>query len=206
LRSTASTAKHDLYVNAFYNAAKNVPNGLYPGLTKKLIFYGVKMVNTKPDPQFITEDEAIRDFQFAETIQTLIGTLTPAEFVNMFPITKDFDGHRYGTKDYFYTRDFIRTLSPDEPIGDLEAVMNFLWEYHNWEVRIFFVNVSTSYVDNLCRLEGQPTAWESFCDDNGISTYTFNTDKKGKQFMVDNETGKSVRVKKRIPRYLKVIK
>lgn len=206
MRSITSAAKHELYVNAFYNAANDIyDNQDAVSLTKKLIIYGVKMVNANPKPTGISWDEAMRDFQFAEIIKTLIGTLSPGEFVNLFPIAKEFDGHKYETKDYFYTRDYIQTLPSGEPIGDSEAVVNFLWEYHNWEIRTFTVKIM-GYTDNLRKLEGQPSAWELFCEEKGIKTYSKHTDQKGREFMVDRETGKSFRVKKRIPRYLKAVK
>lgn len=197
------SVKHNLYAKAFRNTVTTIPITslkLDPEAIKKLIFYGVRVVNTKQNPP---ADEVLQGFQFADTVQFLIGLLTPAEFANLFPITKDFDGHKYGVKDYFYTRDYIKTL-PDEPIGSTKQVMEFLWEYHNWEISEFAVNV-LGYVSDLRELEGQPSIMKEFCDNNGIKTYTMHTDQKGKKFMVDNETGKSFRVKRKRPRYLKPV-
>jgi hypothetical protein len=53
-----------------------------------------------------------------QVILSSIGSLKPAELVNIFPIEKTYDGDRWGVKDYFYTRDYLNTLDPDKPIGE----------------------------------------------------------------------------------------
>lgn len=198
-------AKHQLYLNAFFNEIKtfDLQN---PGQAsvKKLVFYGVKAVNTKREQRTITMEEAATNFQFTDLVQGLIGLLKPSEFVTVFPISKEYDGHKYQTKDYFYTRDYLLEL-PDEPIGSINKVMEFLWEYHNREVSRFVVH-TLGYASDLRKLDGQPSIMEEFCAENGIKTYTKHTYQNGKKFMVDNETGKSVRIKKKVPRYLKLIK
>lgn len=205
MRSSIQTGSHDLYQKAFCRLdISGSLDKVDKDLIKKAIFCGVRIVNTKPEPKSITSKEAIMDFRFADAIKCLMGTLTPGEFVNLFPITKDFNGHKYQCKDYFYTRDYIRSLSVDKTISESVDVMEFLWEYQNWEIANFLVNVF-GYVNNLRRLEGQPSMMESFCDEMGIKTYTMHTDQKGKQFMVDRQTGRSFRVKNRRPRYLKPV-
>jgi len=194
-----------MYLKAFQSAARmySEDQDIKPFI-KKLIIYGVKVVNAKPETETITREESVNDFQYASAIKDLIGTITPGEFVNIFPITKDFDGHKYQSKDYFYTRDYIRSLPVDKTIGESTDVMEFLWEYWNWEITHFIVN-AFSYMNNLRRLEGQPSMMEEFCEERGIQTYTIHTDQKGQQFMVDRQTGKSFRVKKKRPRYLKPV-
>lgn len=198
-------AKHDLYFNAFFNAIDTIDlRDPDPAVVKKLIVYGVKAVNTKQKPSVINREETTANFQFADLIQGLMGLLKPEEFVNLFPIAKEYDGNKYQTKDYFYTRNYIGFL-PDEPIGDVDKVMEFLWEYHNREIRMFLVN-TISYASDLRQLQGQPGITEEWCTKNGIKTFTMHTCQNGKQFMVDNETGKSIKVKKKMPNYLKLVK
>lgn len=207
MKTRSNEAMYDLYLKSFLNAARayaDNPDRNPASYVKKIIFYGVRMVNTRPERKTVTREEAMHDFQFAETIQALIGTLTPGAFVTLFPIAKEFDGHRYQTKDYFYTRDYIRALQAGKAISDSVPVIEFLWEYHNWEISCYVVNVF-GYIDNLRRLEGQPSMMEEFCNKNGIKTYTMFTDIKGKRFIMDRETGKSFRVKERRPRHLKVL-
>jgi len=55
-----------------------------------------------------------------------LGWLTPSEFMTISPIEKEYNGHKWGFKDYFYTRDYINTLDPSKPIGQEEA-LHFIW-------------------------------------------------------------------------------
>lgn len=205
MKAAEKIDKHALYESAFCNTLKDISYKPSPTVIRKLIFYGVKMISTEPKPEYITEAEAARRFQLAQDIKTLIGTLTPAEFTQIFPIEKSFDGDKCGIKDYFYTREFIRSLPRDEPIGDVEAVSCFCWEYHNREVCLFLFK-TFGYADDLCRLKGQPTALDLFCEDNQIKAFSLFTDSRGKQFMIDGKTGKVSRARKAVPRYLKLIK
>jgi hypothetical protein len=200
--------KYDLYDKAYNNVLEaynnNSSQDVKP-LIKKLIVYGVKMVNSKSKHEAITEEQAEYDFNFVELIKTCMASLTPNEFVNIFPIEKTFDGHKYETKDYFYTRDYIAGLDQVKPIG--EEILNLLWEYTNREVRMFNVR-SLGYISNLRQFQGEPSLMEEWADTIGIKTYTKLTDDKGKEFMFDKETGKTTKIKKSKPkpRYLKVIK
>jgi len=189
--------KHDLYKNAFYRTNSNLSNPLNPDDVKKLIFYGIKMINTQPKPEIINQFDIQVNLQIIKLIQSLISTLTPSEFETIFPIQKDFDGKKYECKDYFYTRDYLRTL-PDEPIADVDSL---LWEYWNLNTRVFTVR-AMSYVDDMRRLEGQPSMMQEFAQANGIATYQKHTDSNGKEYMVGG--GKSFRVRK--PSHLKLVR
>lgn len=204
-RGGLQSIKHQLYQNAFISNIKQIDlDNPDRDTLKKLIFYGVKMINAKMETQTTTYDETILAFQFTESVQGMMGTLTPAEFVNIFPVAKEYDGRKYGTKDYFYTMNHMKSL-PDRPIGDIKSVMKFLWEYHNWEINRFSVNVF-SCMDNLRKMEGHPSIMEEWASKNGMKTYTMHTDSSGKRFLLDNETGKSFKVKKAMPRYLRLVK
>jgi len=198
----ANSTKHELYRKAFFNTVFDADiKNPDPAAVKKLIFYGIKILSTKPEPSTIEEAEI--NFQLADTIQRLIGLLAPAEFVNLFPITKEYDGQRWGVKDYFYTRDYINGL-PDEPIGNIETVMKFLWEYHNKDIHSFLVKIMCN-ASAVRKFQGQKSIMEEWADMNGITTYTMHTDQKGKRYLVDRKTGKSFRVKKKMPRYLRPV-
>ncbi len=60
-----------------------------------------------------------------------IGRLTPAELHQMYPVEKDYDGEKWGHKDYFYTMDKLRRLPNDKPIGDFQDAACLLWDYTN---------------------------------------------------------------------------
>ncbi|MBU5312311.1 hypothetical protein KQI38_09745 [Tissierella carlieri] len=168
---------------------------------QKLIFYGVKFVITNPNREHTTREQAERDFQFISIIKSLVGLLTPGQFMNVFPIGKDFKGHKHEMKDYFYTRDYINTLDPNKPIGD-EALM-FLWEYTNIDIEIFNIK-SVRTLSKLRQLDGYPSLGQEFADMTGIKTQTLHTGAKGKEFFIDDK-GKTVRVTKKRPRYLRLV-
>lgn len=198
------TNKHSLYKRAFDNTVKRYHENTGTDIRKvikQLIVYGVKAVNTI-DSESETLGSAPTNFHFCQVIISCMSRLTPLEFINLFPITKDFDGERWGTKDYFYTMKYIKTLDPDAPIG--EEIFNFLWEYTNWEITIFNVNY-LRYISDMRQLEGKPSLMEEWANQNGISTYTLY-EKGNTKFVLDNRTGKTTKVKKPRPSYLKLVK
>lgn len=210
LRNKEELNKHELYFQAYCNTLKiysevydKNPSCDFKPIIKKLIVYGVKVVNAKLDLECVTKEEAEKEFEFACIIKQLMGSLTPKEFMNLFPIAKDYKGHKYSVKDYFYTKNYINTLNQDKPIGD--EMLHFLWDYHNWEITDFAIN-TMEYISNLRRLEGQPSLMEEFADTVGIKTYTMHTDDKGNQFLFDKESGKTTKLTKPKPRYLKLLK
>lgn len=173
------------------------------GLLKKVIYYGMKAINTKSEPEYVTEEAAETDFQFVSIVKDLMALLTPIEFIQMFPIDKDYKGSRWGLKDYFYTRDYINSIEQDKPIG--EEIPKFLWEYQNKDITDFNVCCMEA-MSNLRKLDGLPSLAEEFADAMGLKTYTEYKGSKGQRFLIDRQTGKTMRVKEPKPRYLKLMK
>ncbi|OZV10755.1 hypothetical protein CIW83_18210 [Tissierella sp. P1] len=198
--------KQLLYFKNFIDNLENYQKeeGKEKDTVKKLVFYGVKTINRFHKEQNETLETVIERFQLISFINSIIGLLTPNEFVNIFPIFKEYKGHKWEMKDYFYTKRYIDSLDKDKPIGTEEEVFNFLWEYHNWDITEFMVE-NMSCISDLRRLEGQPSLIEEWASDNGIKTYTMHEDDKGNKFLIDKE-GKTTKVSKPRPRYLKVVK
>ena len=201
-------AKHDLYSSAFDKTIGKYVDGLADDIkpyVKKMIVYGVKAVNSKNEKP-TTRTEAEYDFQYVNTIKLFMASLKPSEFINLFPITKDFDGHKYECKDYFYTIECIEKLNQNEQIG--EKIDDFLWDYTNIEVSMFLVN-SMGCVDSLRRFDGQCGMMEEFFADKGIGMKTLHTDSNGKEFLFDKQSGKTIlvtRLKKRRPKWIKAVR
>lgn len=170
---------------------------------QKTIFYGVKSIVTKPEPKTITSEEIENNFQFISILKSIIGLLTPGDFMNIFPIEKEFKGHKWGMKDYFHTRDYINSLAAEEPIG--EKALEFLWEYTNPDIESFNIH-SMLCLSKLRQLEGYPSLAEEWADENGIKMHTMHTGSNGREFLIDKETGKTMRLTKSKPRYLKLVK
>lgn len=196
--------KHELYVNAFYKSIKRYKTEQQRKANlKKLLVYGVKAVNSNRSRNSTTQEQVEQDFHFIEVVKMFMAMLTPREILNLYPIAKEYNGARWGVKDYYYTRDYLKGLDMDKPLeGD---VLDFLWEYHNWELARFNVN-AMSCLSDLMRMQGQPGIVEQFFEDSGVKTFTLHKDSDGKEFMVDNQTGKSCRVRKLKPRYVRAVK
>lgn len=204
LKPISKEKRYNLYINAFKRSLQqyrgNPEQDPLP-VMKQLIAYGVKTVNSMPKQDIITRSEAENNFIFAEFIKDAMALLKPGEFVNLFPIKKNYDGGT-GWKDYFYTADYIKTLPQDKPIDS--KIDDFLWEYLNPDISMFLVNL-IGLTSDLRRLDGQKGLMEEFCEEQGIKTYTKHQDCKGKEYFIDNQTGRTMPIKKQFPKHLKVI-
>lgn len=194
--------KADLYFNAYYNtllkykqAFDENPNQDFKPFYKKIIVYAIKYIITKEEPQYVTLEDANNDFMFADIITKFIGQLTPREFMQLYPIDKEYKGHKYGYKDYFHTKYFLESIDLDKPIGS-DAV-EFLWEYNNREIFEFNIKIM-EYLSRLRRLQGKPSLSEEFAEIMGLETYRLYKDNKGNEFLVDKK-GKSYKIKKKYP-------
>lgn len=194
--------RYAIYLNAFTNTLQRYAENPEK-YTKQAIFYGVRVIISKPKQYNKTADDFLSDFQLIGVIEDLMSRLTPGEFMNLFPIEKDFNGHKWGMKDYFYTREYINTLEHEKPIGG--KITEFLMEYSNKEIEEFIVK-SILCLSRIRQLEGKPSLAEEWAADMGIKTYTMHTDSQGKQYLYDKETGKTNPLKKPKPKYLKVVK
>jgi hypothetical protein len=187
-------SKHEFYINAFTNTLNSVK---LPGpnleILKKLVFYGVIVVNTKPATPNTTWDEALWGFRFSDMVQKFMGSLTPQEFVDLFPIAKDYDNDTY-------THKCTKAL-PNKPIGEIGLVMDFLREYHNQEIYKFVANF-LSYENNLRKVESSLIA-EDIAAKSRINSRRLFTDPKSKKF--DNGTEKYVKISKKRPSHLKLV-
>jgi len=165
----------------------------------RCILYGIRVINVSEDA---TDAEGmLARFQLSELIFGLIAMTTPRRFTRIFSIDKRYDGKRWETKDYFSTVEMIEEHGWDEPIKD---PFDFLWDYENIETRVFMVNYM-SLVSDIRRLHGQPGLLEEWAAEKGIPLYTMHTDQNGKQFLISGD-GRSAPVKKKRPRYLKLVK
>lgn len=163
MRSQLDENKHFLYMNAYDRALDSYKEDCSAKETiKKLIIYGIKAINTKPKEEYPL-NAAQDNFTFTDIIKMVMATLTPGEFMNLFPIEKTYDGHKYEWKDYFYTMDYMKTLDPDKPIG--EEILNLLWEYQNKDL-IFFNIRMMGYLDDMRRLRDQTNVLEEFFNEH----------------------------------------
>lgn len=202
-----------LYSNAYINAVqcaikemKEVDNFHFRDVSldirKKIILFGVKNINAT-DLDMLDYDLLVGTFNSISMLNTIMGTLTPREFLTIFPIAKEYDGEKYQMKDYYYAQKFIEEFGMDKLIG--EEAMQFHMEYYNREITSFVVQ-TMCVMSAIRRAEGGKGIAEEFFEKEGLPTYTMTEDIKGKQLLTNNQTGETQQVKKKRPRYLKVIK
>lgn len=136
--------------NAIYSAAyqrflrKNQVNDvekLPKDKAKQYIFLGIKAYGVeyarrekRPGIQGITN----RYSELSKIMQS-IGTLTPQQLQQMFPISKEYDGDRYEMKDYYYTLHALEKTGIDKPIGTEMEAAHLLWDYQNTEISFFLM-------------------------------------------------------------------
>lgn len=111
----------------------------------KFVFLGVKAMGKeyfkkRPRARVNSCEYIEATYRDCSQVMTALGKLTPEVFVQMFPIKKDFDGERWGTKDYFYAREAIEQLEPGKPIGTEMDAADLLWKYVNDDLTFFFFN------------------------------------------------------------------
>jgi len=171
-------------------------------ILKKTVFYLIRYINTKPKTDFTT----MEDVEAALSLQTLalqfIAQMTPKQFLNIFPIRKFYKGSKYSTKDYYTTKKMLSKVDMNSPIGD--KVIDFLWDYANDDIEEFLVRYMVT-VSKLRRFEGKPSLAEEMAKELGLKTYRLYQSSNGKKFLLDEKTGRTIRVKER-PKHLKLIK
>lgn len=158
------------------------------------ILYGVRIVN------LASGKSEVSTLTLSQTVLALMAKLTPRELTVISPITKEYDGKRLETKDYFSTAEMIEQHGWDELISE---PFEFLWDYMNSDICKFVVHYMSS-ISDLRRSQGLPGLLEEWSADKGIPLYRMHTSPDGKQYMMD-ESGRSTPVKKKRPRYLKLI-
>lgn len=142
-------------------------------------------------------------FWFCESVKDYISLMTPMELMQVFPIDKEYDGERWQSKDYFYTLQVLRNHGLHTPIG--EQVTELLWDYMSHHMRFFMV-VLMGAASDLKREQTGTGIMEDWCREQGIPTYRMCKDPDtGNEFMLDSESGRSIGVKRVVPRHLTVL-
>lgn len=173
---------------------------------KKFVFLVVKAASYEEfsKSKKTDEDSVIGFYELLHTHMNAIGHLTPHELMQIFPITKEYDGIKYGCKDYFYTMDVVNKHGKDNIIGS-DNVFNFLYDYDNIYVREFLV-VCMSSISALYKLQTGKNVMEEFFKEHGIDAYTYDAEDG---YLINNRTGqitKTSKPEKRVPNWMKRIK
>lgn len=108
-----------------------------------------------------------------ECVNCLTGYLTPSLFNQIFPIKKDYNGQKWGIKDYFSTKNYI-----EEEIGwdnQIKNGLEFLYEYDNDDVLQASL-VTMDVINSISRRQTGESVFERFAKENGIQLYTVDND------------------------------
>ena len=172
---------------------------------KRAVFYAVKYFSLERiDRRHSTEPRTLgqvnTDFNFLESVKMLMRQLTPREMMSMFPIEKEYDGEKFGCKDYFYTMEKLKDFDLDTPLGK-EGLEDFLWCYWNDDLFAFDM-VSMSIISNMYKAQTGEGIMERWLKDQGIGTYTMNQELG---IIIDNQTGEIHKLNKK-PSHLKIVK
>ena len=209
-RIMRTIALHDCwqrqYHNAIYkaiseNKGKEIADYPQEDLMK-IAFSGIKYINSVREirrenervgtdyRQSLEESQAI--FNLIDAIFTVMGYIKLKNLVITFPVTKSFDGDKWGCKDYFYTMDVLSKMDWDKPVGR-DNISELLWDYQNDDLREAYVEFMCATSDIYRSQTGKGIA-EQYCDDIGIPTYTIN---KETGIIRDNQTGQTTKLKSR---------
>lgn len=108
---------------------------------KRLVYYGILSYenNSRETVDGLMSCSQIeKEYSDMSNIIQAAAELTPQEFLTVFSITKEYDGNRYGTKDYFYTAEALKTFDMDRKIG--ERIIEFFEEFYGTHVFEFWFN------------------------------------------------------------------
>jgi len=136
-------------------------------------------------------EEEKAKFQLIDAIFTVCGHLTLRNFVNTFPIEKDYSGEKWQCKDYFSTMDVLSKMDWDKPIGR-DELSELLWDYENSDLRHAYVEFTTA-MSAIYRSQTGKGIAETWLDDLGIPTYT---EDKETGIMINNQTGDIMKPKR----------
>lgn len=95
---------------------------------RKMIFYTVKYF-TVVDIDKYTRDRLEVLHTLSCQMSELMATITPADLMTIFPITKNYDGERYQMKDYFSAMEAVNAHGLHEPFKTADNARELLWEY-----------------------------------------------------------------------------
>ncbi len=179
-----------LYLNAITRKVEQLPTPDYP---KQIVTLGIKYIIISRPHKSRTDPDSVRlRFAIINYVQAHMLLLTPRQIMQIFPIEKCYDGEKWQCKDYFTTAAYLKTLDMDAPIKDERKLMDFFWEYRNFQIEEFWIEIFSN-MDDMAHLQGEAGPLDKMIDKLGVETYTMHQDEQtGQEFMLSSKTGKTV--------------
>ena len=176
----------------------------FPESFRQMIYAGVKSLGMVSGKEIESNSELVYHiYHEMSFLLDMFGVMTPRQVMQLFPITKTYDGERWGMKDYYFTMEAARQIGLDEVIGETKAP-EFLMAYEHWDINRFMVTFML-VVSQMRVLQGGKDIMEEFLEGQGVATYNYDEEAGT---LTNRQTGEVMKVKKpktRIPKYMKVI-
>lgn len=199
-RLTRAIALHDIWNRQYHNTVssmfqkhKSIDDWSQDELMK-VTLCGVKYINSAIEMDAINHrldstyqtPFAVKEagFNIIDALFGIIGRIKLNNLIKIFPIDKEYDGDKWGCKDYFFTMDVLKEKGFDNAVGR-NGVFDLMWDYENRDLREFTV----FYMSCMSAMYKQQTGVgiaEKFCEDNGIGTYTMDRENG---LLIDNQSG-----------------
>ena len=141
---------YNRYSDAADRAAYNFDSNPSRDNLKKFCFLAIKCIITYVEPKKVEIGlaECLLDrYFFAD--KYLIN-LTPREFMELFPITKVYDGKKCNLTDYFEVKSYIDTLELNTPLNlQIDSTWELIANYLNDDInKLFFTIIKLlSYIE-----------------------------------------------------------
>lgn len=215
-RLTRAIALHDIWNRQYHNTVssmfekyKSIDDWSQDELMK-VALCGVKYINSaididsanrRLDNTYQTPFEVKQNaFNLIDALFGTIGRIKLKNLIKIFLIDKDYDGGKWGCKDYFFTMDVLKEKGLNNAVGR-DGVFDLMWDYENKDLREFTV----FYMSCMSAMYKQQTGVgiaEKFCDDNGIGTYTMDRENG---LLIDNQSGEIAKMSNK-PSFMSVVK
>ena len=192
IKVTSTKQKWELYKNAYDNLMvrcfekkkdENKDENISDTFAK-MFFYGTRYITLKYqanqksmfEPRVLNYDELRKDFAFVEFMYQVLDHLTLKQVIQMFPIDKEYDGKRYGCKDYFYSMEHLKGIDSDDLLcNQFTSIDDFTWIY--WNRDIFDLEIVLMEIaSDIRRFEGKKSIAEEWTEKQGLEFYTISTD------------------------------
>lgn len=139
-------------------------------------------------------------FNMIDVLFGIIGRIKLKNLIKIFPIDKEYDGDKWGCKDYFFTMDVLKEKGLDNAVGR-DDVFDLMWDYENRELReltVFYMSCMSA----MYQCQTGVTFMDKFCEDNNIDSYSVDRENG---IIVNNQTGKFAKLSNK-PSFMQIVK
>ena len=163
LRTIRKELKAKCYEDGFYRCMDVASSKKLE--TRKLIYYGVKYLGSGYVFNPLKLEHTFNSF---DLVLMALDTITPRKLMQIFPIDKKYDGHKWESKDYYSTIEAMKEFGMDRKIGTAQGqAFDFLWDYMNHDVMMFVVRFMSVLTD-MSKLKGDGDPTVKFFESQGI--------------------------------------